>query len=318
MADNPTWQHNDGMQGYKGSVHEGGHRVPFFISYPNGDLKAGDYKQLTAHVDIMPTLLALAGIEHTIEHADGKSLAKLITQGNDNTLADRSVIVTNQRVYHPSADRPTMVAKNQWRYIEQGKKAYLYNIETDPGQQKNIIKQHPDIATSLKAEKLAWWNENVELGFKDRYIGVGNPAENPVRLNAMDWMEVPDKQPVPWFIGHQAPAEEYSYTHWLNEEDTYYALPWYINVEKSGHYQVKAYYHDIPAATPVLKKYCVIDANGQQHIMPVYGRASHCVVNLQLTQGEQKITAWFTDDKDKRPSERAAFYLYINHLDIME
>ena len=165
MADNPTWQHNDGMQGYKGSVHEGGHRVPFFISYPNGDLKAGDYKQLTAHVDIMPTLLALAGIEHTIEHADGKSLAKLITQGNDNTLADRSVIVTNQRVYHPSADRPTMVAKNQWRYIEQGKKAYLYNIETDPGQQKNIIKQHPDIATSLKAEKLAWWNENVELGF---------------------------------------------------------------------------------------------------------------------------------------------------------
>ena len=307
----PTWLPNGGMRGYKGAIHEGGHRVPFFISYPNGNLKKGEINQLTAHVDIMPTLLSLAGIDYKIPKGDGYNLASLLVNGHDQTLDQRSVIITNQRVYHPSIKRPTVVAKQQWRYLSQGDKTYLYNIEKDPSQQTNVIKQYPNIAEALKAEQKTWWQENQKLGFKDRYIHVGSPAENPVRLNAMDWMEVPEDQPVPWFIGHQAPAEEYSYIHWLTKEDNYSALPWYINVEKSGQYQVKVFYHDKPAATPVQKKYCVVDANGQVTIENVWGRASHCVVDVTLNQGKQKLTAWFTDDKDKLTSEQAAFYIYI-------
>lgn len=311
----PKWLPNAGMNGYKGYVHDGGHRVPFFISYPNGNLKTGDYNNLTAHYDIMPTLLELAGVELADKNIDGSSLATLFTQGEDKRLDDRSVVITNQRVYHPSDKRPTAVATQKWRFISQNNKELLFDIELDPGQQTNVIAKFPEVADQLRAEKLLWWTDAKNAGFKDRYIGVGNPAENPVRLNAMDWMEVPDSQPVPWFIGHQAAADEYDYTHWLTEEKKYYALPWYINVEQTGNYQVKAYYHDIPAATPVLKKYCIIDANGKQYIERVYGRASHCVVDIPLNHGQQKITAWFTDDKNKTTSkaEKAAFYLYIEH-----
>ncbi|AWB67411.1 sulfatase [Saccharobesus litoralis] len=310
----PNWIHNGNMRGYKGSVHEGGHRVPFYISYPKGKLTTGAIDALTAHYDIMPTLLDLVGSEQSLPNLDGTSLVKLLKEGKDNKLDSRSVIITNQRVYHPSQLRPTAIAYKHWRYVTFNNKGELFDLRNDPSQQVNVAKQHPSVVTLLKQKHQNWWQENVELGFKDRYIHVGNPAENPVRLNAMDWMEVPDKQPVPWFIGHQSPSEEYDYIHWLTEEDKYFALPWYIDVEKAGHYQVKAYFHDIPAATPVQKQFCVIDANGEKHVQKVWGRASHCVVDIMLKPGKQKITAWFTDNKQNLTSEKAAFYLYLDKI----
>jgi arylsulfatase A-like enzyme len=309
----PDWIPNDNMRGYKGSVYEGGHRVPFFISYPNGKIKAGKYDNLTAHFDIMPTILSLAGVENTVEGMDGKSLSTLITQGSDTSLDERNVVITNQRVYHPSDKRPTTVAYKNWRFVNENNKEALYNLATDPSQQIDLANKHPDVMAHLKSLKQDWWNENVELGFKDRYITVGNKAENPVRLNAMDWMEVPDGQPVPWFIGHQPPADEYDYTHWLTEEDKYTALPWYIDVESNARYQVSAYYHDIPAGTPIGKKYCVISINDKKIVQKVHGRASYCIVDTKLVPGKQKISAWFTDDKNKLTKEKAAFYVYINN-----
>lgn len=307
----PDWQPNSNMRGYKVSVYDGGHRVPFYISYPNSQIKPGDYNQITAHFDVMPTLLSLASIKHDTEDLDGQDLSQLMISGNDNSLDKRSIVITNQRVYHPSEKRPTTVATQQWRLVSKSENYELYNIKQDPSQQNNVIAKHPEIAKKLLKDKEKWWFESQQVGFNDRYISVGNKAEDPVRLNAMDWMEVPDGQAVPWFIGHQSPAEEYDHVHWLTKEDKYQALPWYIDVEKSATYQVKAYFHDISAATPVLKKFCVIDVDGKQFIGEVFGRASHCVVDVPLSIGKQKITAWFTDNNTRLTKEKAAFYLYI-------
>lgn len=307
----PTWLPNAGMRGYKGSVYEGGHRVPFFISYPNGGIKAGDYDSITAHFDVMPTILELAGIRSLPKDIDGASLVNYLIEEDGKAVDERSTVVTNQRVYHPSDVRPTVVAFQNWRYISENGEEKLYDLSTDFGQQINIIAKNPQITEKLRSDKLKWWQDAQRKGFKDRYIGVGNQAENPVRLNAMDWMEVPYDQPVPWFIGHQSPAAEWDYIHWLTEEDNYQPLPWYIDVERYGNYEIKAYFHDIPAATPVLKNYCVIDANGKTYRGVVHGRASHCVVNVPLNVGRQKIAAWFTDDGNTLSKQKAAFYLYL-------
>jgi arylsulfatase A-like enzyme len=289
--------------------------VPFFISYPDGGVKTGDYDSITAHFDIMPTILELAGIESVPENIDGSSLASYLLEDDNTMLNQRSTVVTNQRVYHPSNKRPTVVAFQNWRYISENNQEKLYDLNTDFGQQHNVIAKHPQIANKLRADKLAWWQDAQQKGFKDRYIGVGNQAEDPVRLNAMDWMEVPDEQPVPWFIGHQSPAPEWDYVHCLTEEDKYHPLPWYIDVERSGTYAVKAYFHDKPAATPVLKKYCVIDANGKAYRADIYGRASHCVIDIPFDLGKQKITAWFTDDGEQLSKQKAAFYLYMETIE---
>jgi arylsulfatase A-like enzyme len=49
--------------GGKGSEYDGGHRVPFFLRWPAGDLTEGrDVTPITAHVDVLPTLIDLCGI----------------------------------------------------------------------------------------------------------------------------------------------------------------------------------------------------------------------------------------------------------------
>ena len=55
MTDNGTAQgakvFNAGMKGKKGSEYDGGHRVPFYIHWPSGDLVGGlDVSQLSAHI----------------------------------------------------------------------------------------------------------------------------------------------------------------------------------------------------------------------------------------------------------------------------
>ena len=59
-----TWLgFNAGMRGQKGSEYDGGHRVPFFVHWPKGNLKGGrDVETITAHVDVVPTLIDLCDI----------------------------------------------------------------------------------------------------------------------------------------------------------------------------------------------------------------------------------------------------------------
>lgn len=307
----PDWTPNAGLRGYKSSTFEGGHRVPFYISYPNGKLQPGDYNQLAAHYDVLPTLLDFAGIKKWPKDIDGKSLKTLMTEGSDANLAERSIVITNQRVSIPSIERPVVVAKKQWRLLSQKGKEQLYDLHADPQQMNNVIKQHPNVASELRFARLAWWQDAAKEGFHDSYIVVGNPAENPVRLNAMDWMEIEKERGVPWFIGHQGTADEKDYPHWLTREEDFQSLPWYIEIETTGSYQVRPYYHDIPAGTPIQKKYCVVDADGKLYIERVWLRSSHCNIDLTLTAGKQKLTAWFTDDKTGKTKEKAAFYVYI-------
>ena len=54
---------NAGMRGRKQSEYDGGHRVPLFVHWPAGGLVGGrDVEPITAHVDMLPTLIDLVGI----------------------------------------------------------------------------------------------------------------------------------------------------------------------------------------------------------------------------------------------------------------
>ncbi|MBI3856220.1 MAG: arylsulfatase, partial [Planctomycetes bacterium] len=63
MTDNGPQQErfNGGMRGLKGSVFEGGIRVPFFLRWPGLGGEPRDVKTLTGHIDVMPTLLEACG-----------------------------------------------------------------------------------------------------------------------------------------------------------------------------------------------------------------------------------------------------------------
>jgi arylsulfatase A-like enzyme len=83
MTDNGTAQghrvFNAGMRGHKGSVYDGGHRVPCFVRWPAAGIAGGrDEPGLTAHVDLLPTLDDLCSLGVTRDRAPGWDGVSLI------------------------------------------------------------------------------------------------------------------------------------------------------------------------------------------------------------------------------------------------
>lgn len=78
--------YNAGMKGGKGVAFEGGHRVPFFLRWPEGKLVGGaEVDQITAHLDLLPTFIDLLDLQAPSIEFDGTSLVDVL-RGDKNKL----------------------------------------------------------------------------------------------------------------------------------------------------------------------------------------------------------------------------------------
>jgi arylsulfatase A-like enzyme len=148
--------YNAGMRGLKSSPYEGGHRVPFFLRWPGGNLGRGQtLDKLASYVDVMPTLLELCGVPVPAGRSfHGDSLAPLLRGDTDRRWDERTFVTDTQRVAHPLKWRLSCVAKGPWRLVNRDE---LYDLRTDPGQRTDIAAQHPETVTTLRAAYEAWW-----------------------------------------------------------------------------------------------------------------------------------------------------------------
>lgn len=189
---------NAQMRGQKGSEYEGGHRVPFFLSWPSGGLNsARDIDQLTAHVDILPTFIDLCGLKAPMDYAfDGRSLVSLLYD-LPVPWSDRALVTDSQRVIDPIKWRKSAVMTEQWRLVN-GKE--LYHIKRDPSQKNNLAAKRPRVVETLRHEYDKWW-DSISPGFAvhERMV-VGNDAENPAHLTGHDWLANSDSAS-PWHQG---------------------------------------------------------------------------------------------------------------------
>ncbi len=189
--------HNAGMRGKKGSEYDGGHRVPFFIHWPSGGLReARDVKQITAHVDVLPTLIDLCELDPPASvKFDGTSIRQLLDASQDE-WPDRILVTDSQRVKDPIKWRKSAVMTSQWRLVN-GKE--LYDIKADPGQSKNVAAAHPDVVRRLTEFYEQWWAELKPTFAQDVSIYLGHPAANPVTLTSHDWITTGS---TPWNQAH--------------------------------------------------------------------------------------------------------------------
>jgi len=176
---------NAGMRGIKASKYEGGHRVPLFIHWKNGGITVGkDIDELTAHFDVLPTLVELCNLD--VDSAidfDGKSLVPLLN-GRTEEFENRIVITNSQRTENPEPWRRTSLMQGKWRLVDSTE---LYNLATDPEQRKNIAQQHPQKVAEFKEAYNDWWQELLP-GYEDLpRIYVGHEKEDPVKLYCHDW-----------------------------------------------------------------------------------------------------------------------------------
>jgi arylsulfatase A-like enzyme len=177
-------KYNAGMRGFKGSPYDGGHRVPFFIRWPAGGIGNGrDVTMLTAHIDILPTLIDLCDLIYDKSlNFDGISL-KSVLKGSKTTSYDRILITDSQRIDHPLKWRKSAAMKDKWRLIN-GED--LYDIKTDPGQRQNIAQKNPEIVNELKLGYESWW-QSISKRFEEYCpIIIGSDSQNPTCLMSHD------------------------------------------------------------------------------------------------------------------------------------
>ena len=183
---------NAGMRGFKASPYDGGHRMPFFISWPGGKIAAGkDISPITAHIDLLPTLTDLCGLENRGTGIDGKSWRPLL-YGDGNDWQERTIVTDSQREEFLVKWKETAVMTDRWRLVNptphgNPHRLELYDIKQDPGQKQDIAARHPDIVDTLKSAYDAWWAEVSADGDACVRIGIGNEAEKLSRLSCMDW-----------------------------------------------------------------------------------------------------------------------------------
>lgn len=217
---------NGGMKGRKGSTDEGGVRSPLLIRWP-GQIKAGtQIKQISAAIDLLPTLADLAGINVASKKPlDGTSLKALLTAES----AEPSNL-QNRMIFSHWRNRVS-VRTQTYRLDHQGK---LYHMANDPGQYKDISKQRPKVAARLRKIVEDWKEELLTgLGQNKRPFLIGHPDYKYTQIPARDGQVHGNIK-----RSNRFPNCSF-FTNWIGLDDK---ITWQAEVGASGTYEVEIHY----------------------------------------------------------------------------
>lgn len=141
------------LRGLKGSLYEGGVRVPTIVRWPNHVAAGSTSDRVTGFEDWMPTLLELIGKEKAVpETIDGVSFAPTLLGKKQDP---RDYLYRE----FPSYGGQQTIRVGDWKAVRQNMnrgnlKIELYNIAKDIGEKKNVADQHPELVKTL-AKKMS-------------------------------------------------------------------------------------------------------------------------------------------------------------------
>ncbi len=154
---------NAPLRGGKGTLYEGGIRVPMLVRWP-GVTQPGSRTAQPAHcVDLFPTLAQLAGARLPEDHPiDGTSLVPLLR--NPNAHLGRDAIYWHFPVYVSGSEGALRsspagaIRAGNFKLIEsfEDNRLELYNLVEDLGERNNLVRSLPDKAAELRAKLAAW------------------------------------------------------------------------------------------------------------------------------------------------------------------
>jgi arylsulfatase A len=240
-------RYNAGMRGMKGSVHEGGVRVPMFVRWPGKIEAGGVLQQLAAHIDLLPTLAELCGVTALqTKPLDGRSLVPLLLKQDVDWPRDRMIFTRNPGWRHlvgvvgspilESTTRPYpgSVRTERWRAVNEGAGWQLFDMHADPGQTSDVAEQHPDHVARLASAYENWFADVTSVPITRPVIDVGH----------REWPEVKLTVPEAYFTGPIHWFNEYGFAHdWLTGwSDSADKIWWEVNVVTAGRYQVSLKY----------------------------------------------------------------------------
>ncbi|MFN7924431.1 MAG: sulfatase-like hydrolase/transferase [Bryobacteraceae bacterium] len=144
---------NGPNRGWKGSLWEGGHRVPALMNFP-GQIASRVESGTGMGMDVLPTLLGFAGLR-VPSAVDGTDLSAALRGGSP--WPDRSI--------HWDYSDQRAVRKGEWKLVVNPRNSlntgierltWLSNLKEDPGETRNYLDARPEIARELQAQIAAW------------------------------------------------------------------------------------------------------------------------------------------------------------------
>ncbi len=150
---------NGNLNGFKGSLWEGGHRVPAIAWFPSR-IKAGvTINSAILSMDILPTLLKVSGISGS-DNFDGKDFSKGLFTGE--RMIERPVFWRYRNQW--------AVRMEDWKYLKIGENEFLFNLKNDLAEQNNLINQNPLKAADLNKMLDDWEMEMSKYELQTDYL----------------------------------------------------------------------------------------------------------------------------------------------------
>lgn len=149
-------------RGHKADIYEGGHRVPFIVHWPEKIQKARTTSTTICTTDLMATLADL--VDYELPDQAGEDSFSFLSFLTDT----EEIAPIREATVHHSIDGSFAIRKEEWKLIlcpgsggwsfprtpkelEGLPSMQLYNLETDPGEEQNLISSHPEKVQEMKS-----------------------------------------------------------------------------------------------------------------------------------------------------------------------
>ena len=147
---------NGPLAGYKGSLWEGGHRVPAVAYWPGRIKPETVTNQTVMGLDLFAAMVSLAGARMPKGLAlDGVDLVPLLVEGK--ALPERTLFWRYRK--------QKAVRKGPWKLLVIEGSVKLFNLAEDIGEKNDLAGDKPRMVAELKAELAAWEKEVSLRGF---------------------------------------------------------------------------------------------------------------------------------------------------------
>ncbi len=236
-----TMRWNGGMKGRKGTTDEGGIRSPGFIRWPEKIAAGTTVTPITAAIDLLPTLVSLAGIERVGDQPlDGRDLTPLLL----TTDRDAASAVANwpDRMLFSTWAGKTTVRTQRHRLDDQGR---LFDMLEDPAQQRDLSAVDPEKTARLQAAVQTWMAEmRQEAERKPRLAaassGSGQAVDpRPIHVGYPQFpitiLPARDASPIGEVTRSSSAPNSSYFVNWTSTADR---IVWNVDVQTAGRYEV--------------------------------------------------------------------------------
>jgi arylsulfatase A-like enzyme len=282
---------NAGLRNRKGTVYEGGIRVPCYVRWPAAVKGGRTIDTPLAHIDVMPTLVEACGAQGKGDPPafDGRSFLSMLTGGPGNWLGrtlffqwHRGDVPEKYRAFAARAPQYKLVQSNGVPQDAKWQPRYeLFDLTADPFETKDLAADKPEEVAKLKQQYGTWFDDVTKKGFDPPRIIIGSEKENPVRLSRQDW---------------RGPR-----SGWTPESEGY----WETTIARAGKYRYTLH-SDQPIETYEFRVGKVV----VQGSTPGGARPGPLTGPIDLPTGDARVQGWVGEGK----ARRGAIYVTLEYV----